>query len=320
MRKGQGKAEIRAGSRFGRWTVLDKQIISEKGDRKWLCRCDCGTQKHVLERSLRYGGSMSCGCLRKERASQALSPDLTGKQFGELTVIRKTETKKQNGGTVWLCECSCGAAYEVLGTLLVTGRRTRCPSKAHAKNYTYSDITGQRFGRLTACYPARRYDKSGSVIWHCRCDCGNEVEVSYNSLMYTSQKSCGCQKREHSQRLNTFLTHVAGTSVDMLKSKKVPSDNTTGYKGVYLIRGKYVAKIVFQKKAYYLGAYDRIEEAAQARKEAEAVLFDGVADHYRNWKLRADDDPVWAEENPIQVTVTQDNEKRLAIILRPELV
>ena len=106
----------------------------------------------------------------------------------------------------------------------------------------------------------------------------------------------------------------------MLKSKKVPSDNTTGYKGVYLIRGKYVAKIVFQKKAYYLGAYDRIEEAAQARKEAEAVLFDGVADHYRNWKLRADDDPVWAEENPIQVTVTQDNEKRLAIILRPELV
>ena len=48
--------------------------------------------------------------------------------------------------------------------------------------------------------------------------------------------------------MQTFLTHVAGTSVDMLKSKKIPTDNTTGYKGVYLIRGKYVAKIVFQNE------------------------------------------------------------------------
>ena len=51
---------------------------------------------------------------------------------------------------------------------------------------------------------------------------------------------------------------MAGTSVAILKSKKVPTDNISGYKGVYFIRGKYVAKIVFQKKAYYLGAYDKI--------------------------------------------------------------
>ena len=40
----------------------------------------------------------------------------------------------------------------------------------------------------------------------------------------------------------------------------MPADNTTGYKGVYFVRGKYVAKIVFQKKAYYLGNFDDIEE------------------------------------------------------------
>ena len=72
--------------------------------------------------------------------------------------------------------------------------------------------------------------------------------------------------------------------MDALKSRKVPTDNTTGYKGVYLIRGKYVAKIVFQKKQYFLGTYENIEDAAEARREAEVVLFDGFAKHYRKQK------------------------------------
>lgn len=107
-------------------------------------------------------------------------------------------------------------------------------------------------------------------------------------LKYTKTKSCGCQKKEHDQKLKTFLTHVAGTSVDMLKSKKIPADNTSGYKGVYIIRGKYVAKIVFQNKAYYLGTYDDIQDAVIARKEAEEVLFDRVAEHYQKWKCCAE--------------------------------
>ena len=313
--------EVKTGQKYGRWTVLDDvQIVPRKNGKselKILCRCDCGTERYVLERSLLYGGSVSCGCLRKERALEANSPDLTGRQFGELTVIRKVENTKHNS-TQWLCKCSCGADYVVQGSLLLTGKRTRCPSKVHEKNYAYVDITGQRFGRLVALYPSRRYDKSGSVVWHCQCDCGNEVDVPYNSLMYANQKSCGCQKKEHDQKLKTFLTHVAGTSVDMLKSKKVPTDNTTGYKGVYLIRGKYVAKIVFQKKQYFLGTYENIEDAAQARREAEEVLFDGVAEHYRKWKEIADTDPEWAEQNPVQVIVNKAGQG-LDVMLFPEL-
>lgn len=118
--------------------------------------------------------------------------------------------------------------------------------------------------------------------------------------------------------MQTFLTHVAGTSVDMLKSKKLPSDNTTGYKGVYRIRGKYVAKIVFQKKQYLLGSYENIEDAAEARKEAEEVLFDGVAEHYEKWKEYAQADPDWAARNPIQVIVDQ-SEQKLRVTMLPDL-
>ena len=315
--RGSETFKFNAGDKIGRWSVLGDHLVTEKGEIKWLCRCECGTERYVLERSLLYGGSVSCGCLRKERAKQANSPDLTGKQFGELTVIRKLENGS-NGATRWLCNCSCGAQYEVFGSLLITGRRTRCSSKKHKKNYAYVDIAGQKFGQLTALYPSKRNSKDGYVSWRCRCDCGKEIDLSYNTLVYTNQKSCGCQKKEHDEKLHTFLTHAVGTSVEMLKSKKVPSDNTTGVKGVYLIRGKYVAKIVFQKKQYFLGTYDKIEDAAKARKDAEEVFFNSVAEHYRKWKEQAVKDAAWAKENPVQVIVNRVG-KEINVVLLPKL-
>lgn len=309
-----------AGVRIGRWTVQDEFIKTAKGEKKWLCRCDCGTERYVLERSLRHGGSMSCGCIRKEEAVKAISYDLAGQVFGDLTVLSKAENQRKNGGIWWTCQCSCGNLYDVPGSLLVTGRRTHCGSKAHPKNYASVDISNQRFHRLVALYPLKNRDPKGAVLWRCKCDCGNEADVSYNNLVYGNMKSCGCQKKEHDKKLGSFLTHVEGTSIDMLRSKKIPADNTTGYKGVYLIKGKYVAKIVFQKKAYYLGTYDRIEDAAEARREAEEVVFDSVAEHYARWKANADTDPAWGVENPVQVFVSQDSStKRMSVTLLPVL-
>ena len=194
---------------------------------------------------------------------------------------------------------------------LTTGEK---PRRGRAR----TDITGRRIGRLTVLEPVARTDSRGSALWLCRCDCGRELELSYNNIMYTNQVSCGCQRREHELRLNSYLTHVAGTSVEMLRSKKVPTDNTSGHKGVYWIRGKWVAKIVFRKKAFYLGTYDDIAEAVQARREAEAALFDAVADHYARWKARAESDPGWGEANPVEVTVEQLQDKSLNVRCYPE--
>ncbi len=310
--------KLKAGDRVGRWTVSGESILTERNQRKWLCRCDCGTERYVLERSLLYGGSESCGCLRREEAAKTLSYDLQGQVFGQLTVLHKAEYQRKNGGIWWTCQCSCGNLYDVSASMLLTGKRTHCGSNVHQKNYAYTDIQGQKFHHLTALFPTNKRDNKGSVIWHCRCDCGNEVDIPYNTLAYSNIKSCGCQKKGHDEKLKSFLTHVAGTSLDMLKSKKLPKDNTTGCKGVYLIRGKYVAKIVFQKKQYYLGSYDKIEEAINVRKEAERVLFDGFAEHYCKWKECADNAPEWAEENPIQVVVNQVDGK-LDVCLLPNL-
>ncbi len=313
------KRTIEIGTKIGRWTVLEKPVVSENGQKKCLCRCACGTKRYVLERSLRYGGSNSCGCLRREETRKVIALDLAGKSFGELTVLHRAAHQRKNGGIWWTCQCSCGNLYDVSGSLLVNGKRTHCSGKSHERNYASMDITGKKFHRLTALYPTEKRDARGSVVWHCRCECGTELDVAYNSLVHCNMKSCGCQKKEHSQKLHGFLTHTAGTSIDMLKSKKIPTDNTTGYRGVYFIKGKYVAKIVFQKKAYYLGNYEKIEEAAAARKEAEEQLFGETAQFYDKWKVRADADPAWAEENPMHIFVEKDTGGRLKVSYLPVL-
>lgn len=245
--------------------------------------------------------------------------ELTGQVFGSLTVLKRAEYQRKNGGVWWTCRCSCGESYDVPGTLLVTGRRTRCGGKAHEKNYAYADITGQKFSRLTALYPTDKRGSGGTMIWHCRCDCGNELDVPYNWLLYTHMKSCGCQKKDNDRKLHTRLTHVSGTSLEMLKSKKIPSNNTTGVRGVYLIKGKYVAKITFQKKQYFLGKYDDLNDAAQARLDAEEQLNDAVVEYYAAWKAKADSDPVWAKENPVRITVDKDAQGRFHLCFFPVL-
>ena len=306
------------GQRFGRWTCLQDVKVNKRNEKKRLCVCDCGTKRYVLERSLKSGGSLSCGCLRKERAAEAITLELTGKTFGELTVLGKAETAGPHG-VKWVCQCSCGNRYEAAGTLLVRGRRTHCSGPAHKKNYASADISGQKFRRLTALYPTEKRSAKGSVVWHCICECGREIDVTYNNLLYTGMQSCGCKKKEHDQALNTMQTHVAGTSIELLQSSKTPKNSTTGRRGVYLIKGKYVAKINFQKKAYYLGTFDQIEEAAAVRKEAEELLFEGTTEHYRKWELRAAQDPQWAERNPIEIHVTNHHERGIAVEFLPPM-
>lgn len=253
------------GQRFGRWTILDRCVFSARGEKKYLCRCDCGTERYVLERSLKYGGSQSCGCLRKERAYQATAYNLLGQTFGELRVIGRSR-KRTEMGAYWTCLCSCGYTCEATAAELVSGRKTHCGCKS-VRSYATSNITGRRFGRLTAMYPTKKRDAKGFVIWHCRCDCGNEPDVSYNNLMYCGQQSCGCRKKEHDQELGTLLTHVGGTSLEMIQSQKLPRDNTTGYKGVYLVRGKYLA--YFRKSSIFSAhttALRKLRQPERARR------------------------------------------------------
>lgn len=60
----------------------------------------------------------------------------------------------------------------------------------------YKDISGQKFGRLLALWPAGRSGKEEKIFWSCQCDCGNIVLATCDSLRRKNTKSCGCYRDE----------------------------------------------------------------------------------------------------------------------------
>lgn len=69
---------IHAGQRFGRWTTLCTETIHTGGrDRKvWLCRCDCGLERHIAPDALANAGTSQCRtCANRLKAAR--KPRLT---------------------------------------------------------------------------------------------------------------------------------------------------------------------------------------------------------------------------------------------------
>lgn len=70
------------------------------------------------------------------------------------------------------------------------------------------------------------------------------------------------------------LSYVDGTSINAI-TNKVRSDNTSGVKGIYWNKRQknWVVRIGFKGKRYYVGAFKDLEDAKEARKEAEEKLY-----------------------------------------------
>ena len=78
---------------------------------------------------------------------------------------------------------------------------------------------------------------------------------------------------------------VDGTNLKFISpDRKMNRNNTIGIKGVSFItsKQKHRAQITFKGKAMSLGEFDNIEDAAEARKQAEEELFEAFLSEHKN--------------------------------------
>lgn len=122
-----GKAKVDlTGKRFGHLVVIKQVKVPDSRDGiQWVCQCDCGNKTTVPTRLLNSGDVRSCGDRKKHPQNEG-SKDLTGMQFGHLTVIKIIPAKNPGENSKWLCQCDCGRKCEVLYTKLMNGSRTSC--------------------------------------------------------------------------------------------------------------------------------------------------------------------------------------------------
>lgn len=95
------------GRRFEKLAVLSCTV--RHGRRRWLCRCDCGTEKDLAQSSLINGKAIDCGCGESERRSLAY------RSHGATLNGKKTPTYETWRGMKMRCDMPNNVAYHRYG-------------------------------------------------------------------------------------------------------------------------------------------------------------------------------------------------------------
>lgn len=131
--------EIAPKQKIGRWLIIEK---NENSPRKaWLCECECGTQKIVLDQSLKSNKSTQCRNCSNRQIANNYFKNITNKIFGEWKVLKYSHSK--NRKTFWLCECSCGTVKTISSDTLTSGKSKKCKNHncyKEIKNGNWSTI------------------------------------------------------------------------------------------------------------------------------------------------------------------------------------
>lgn len=295
-----------AGKQFGRLTAINPTGEIRHNCYMWHCRCSCGNECDVESSLLSTGVTQSCGCIQADNGKKLGKAwagrkrsgstgnrkiDISGQRFGRLTVLSEAEERK-NGCVQWRCKCDCGKECIVLGYLLRNGETQSCgcyntdrtKESNTGRSVIKNDITGQKFGHLTAMFHER------GDYWLWKCDCGNTCRLRASSVYKGVTKSCGHAlpgRQKERVTVDNVFEYYNGTSISQLRSimnGKVRSNNTSGYTGIRIRNTpkgvRYQARIQLKGKMESLGTFDTLEEAIKARKKAEERVFGEIITEY----------------------------------------
>ena len=266
------------GKRFGNLTALNPTAKRKGSSIVWHCQCDCGNTREVSVADLKNGDVTACSECANKAAGRTVPREVEiGRQYGSLTPIEKI---RKGNTTKYLCECTCGNVYEEWGQVILS-ERSYCNNCA-PRRFTAPDISGQTFGEVKVL--ERIKNEGISSTYKCLCSCGKEFTADYKHLVDGYVKTCG-HSREillEKGRKSAKEACVNGTNVFGIQRKNLNINNKSGYRGVswHSQTGKWRATIMFQRHSYYLGVYDKVEDAAAARKVAEKKIFGNFLDWY----------------------------------------
>lgn len=185
----KGKIKDLTGQKFGLLTALEPTEEKKNSYTIWKCLCDCGNITYVRSNSLTTGNTKSCGCLHRKVMRDILIPDLTGKKFHYLTVI-KMAGLNSNGKQLWECLCDCGNKTLVSTTSLITGNTQSCGCKKSKGETKIAELLKQYNISFTQqqTFPSCKFPKTQALA---RFDffINNKYLIEYDGIQHFSYSS-----------------------------------------------------------------------------------------------------------------------------------
>ena len=228
--------------------------------------------------------SMSCGARSRRAADPA---EIVGQRNGKCTVIGPAEPDRFGHSRIML-RCDCGEEFPASLTTWVR-RHTpamcrRCSERRVMK--PERDRTGERIGSLTILGREGEWRGEMPTKYRVRCEkCGSETVMDGSHLL--KNEVCVYCARQNLETGHQIMRQadVDGTNAIILRgmldgTRAVNKNSSTGIRGVNRWGTRYRAVIMFKRKQYHLGTFDRIEDAAAVRRRAEEHLYGDFLDWY----------------------------------------
>lgn len=132
--------------------------------------------------------------------------DLTGKIFGNLTVLSYYNTDSH--GKNYLCRCKCGNEKIYRGSTLTSGAVIGCGCYVGKSNIglTHDEEAmshiGEKYGKLIIIDISKTNHQYNMV---CKCECGNIKTIKLYDLSCGKTVSCGCYQKEQASKTGSTI-------------------------------------------------------------------------------------------------------------------
>lgn len=135
--------------------------------------------------------------------------NIAGQKHGKLTAIKRDFSKTTNE-PYWWFSCECGNVKSINKKAFTQKRSNACGDCSKER----VDITGQKFGRLTAI--ERDWSKQGAeVFWWFKCDCGNTKSINKKKFTQKKTLSCGCVQKDKAKVAMMVFNKEQGKNIHL---------------------------------------------------------------------------------------------------------
>jgi hypothetical protein len=202
--------------------------------------------------------------------------DRSGVRFGKLVAVRRSGTNSYKK-VMWECVCDCGNTVHVVSGALASGNTSSCgcvlPNFKHGGTGKGSYNTWRAMMRR--CYKEldKDYKNYGGR--------GIAVHAPWHEYLVFASEVGEPTGKQTLDRIDVDGHYEPGNvrwaepSVQM-RNMRFPKTNKTGVLGVLFHNNRYYANITAQGKKFYSKCFEKLEDAAAARKELERIHW-GVA-------------------------------------------
>lgn len=262
-----------------RWEIHTEWVEKE---RKFVS-ATCSVCKEHVERMRKeaLGGKTPrlCMCYRPEIVKGKLKP---GDRFGRLVAVGRDTEYKSDKNVKWIVTCDCGVTKSIQGSQLRSGSTQSCGCLRDELNGRTPEKHGMSRTKehKTWCGIVSRtqYECASTREWYFDKGIGMSPEWRESFIQFYADMG-PCPEGYTIDRIDPAgdysKENCRWASIELQSiNKGIFKNNTSGSTGVSQTKtGSYVAYIYHNYGRIHLGTFKQIEDAINARKQAEETYW-----------------------------------------------